>query len=114
MYVDVLGPSSRGNSSVEVCSERRDSQGVGRKASYACSAPVGNLFDICLRDTGRALIEDDFALLARLQGVVNMAVLSHEDTVCLSFIRRVSMPIAKAVGWQLTARLPWWEGLPHL
>jgi hypothetical protein len=50
------------------------------------------------------------ALLARLQGVVNLAVLSHDDTVWFSVVRQVGLAIAKAVGRQLSTRLPWWEG----
>jgi hypothetical protein len=53
---------------------------------------------------------DGMALLARLQGVVNLAVLTHDDTVWFSLVRRVSLAIAKAVGRQLSTRLQWWEG----
>jgi hypothetical protein len=35
----------------------------------------------------------------------------NEDNIWISVIRRVSLTIAKAVGRQLSTRLPWGEGL---
>eukprot|EP00884_Botryococcus_braunii_P008718 jgi/Botrbrau1/17848/Bobra.0127s0088.1 len=45
-------------------------------------------------------------LLSRLQGLVNKAVVAHEDLVWFSVQRRVSFVIARAVGRQLATRLP--------
>eukprot|EP00884_Botryococcus_braunii_P015825 jgi/Botrbrau1/2926/Bobra.0026s0003.1 len=45
--------------------------------------------------------------LKGLQGMVNQALVAHEDLVWFSTHRRVSFAIARAVGWQLAARLPY-------
>eukprot|EP00884_Botryococcus_braunii_P006632 jgi/Botrbrau1/15970/Bobra.0294s0008.1 len=45
-------------------------------------------------------------LLSRLQGLVNQAVVAHEDLVWFSVQRRVSFVIARAVGRQLASRFP--------
>jgi hypothetical protein len=51
---------------------------------------------------------DAVGLLGRLQGGVNLSLLTHDDCVWFSVIRRVSFAIAKAVGRQLSSWLPWW------
>jgi hypothetical protein len=53
---------------------------------------------------------DACAFLSRLQASANMAAVNHDDMVGYSVLRRVSFAIAKAVGRQLSTRLPWWGG----
>jgi hypothetical protein len=56
------------------------------------------------------LDEDTLGLLGRLQGGVNLSALNHDACVWFSVVRLVSFAIAKAVGRQLSSRLPCWGG----
>jgi hypothetical protein len=53
---------------------------------------------------------DAIEVLSRLQGMVKLAVLTDDDNIWFSVVRRVSMAIAIAVGRQLSSCLPGWEG----
>jgi hypothetical protein len=55
---------------------------------------------------------DAIEVLSRLQGRANLAVLSNDDNIWFSVVRRVSIVIAKAVGRQISSYLPGWEGVP--
>jgi hypothetical protein len=63
-------------------------------------------------ETLGGLHADALEVLARLQGRVNMAVLTCDNNVWFSVVRRVGMVIAKAVGRQLSSRLQEWVGVP--
>lgn len=41
----------------------------------------------------------------RLQQVLNLAAMSHDDSVWFSVIRRASFAISKAIGRQLSSRM---------
>ena len=55
-------------------------------------------------ETFGGLHSDAFALLKRLQGLLNQAVIAQEDVEGYFVLRRVSFIIAAAVGRQLAAR----------
>jgi hypothetical protein len=62
-------------------------------------------------ETMEGIHNDGMAVLARLHSMVNMPALAYEDNIWNSVVRRVSLAIAKAVGRQLSTRLPWGESL---
>ena len=57
-------------------------------------------------DTLGGLHQEAIDLLARLQGIVGQVSLAHEDFVWYSIFQSVSFSIARAVGRQLSTRLP--------
>ncbi len=55
-------------------------------------------------ETFGGLHSDAFALLKRLQGLLNQAIIAREDVEGYFVLRRVSFIIAAAVGRKLAAR----------
>jgi hypothetical protein len=63
-------------------------------------------------ETLGGLHADALEVLTRLQARVNIAVLTCDDNVWFSVVRRVGVVIANAVGSQLSSRLQGWDGVP--
>jgi hypothetical protein len=91
----------------------------GGAATRAAGGKVASYREVLLRQPPRVVFRPfafetfggfDAAaeeVLKRLQGLVNQALVAHEDLVWFSTHRRVSFTIARAVGRQLAARLPY-------
>jgi hypothetical protein len=115
LFVDVVGSSSLALSNLgEFVPGGAATKAAARKnASYReilNSQPSSVVFRAFSFETLGGLHTDALGLISRLQGLVHLAALTHDDTVFYSVAKRVSFVIAKAVGRQLSSRLPWWGG----
>jgi hypothetical protein len=85
--------------------------GAGKERSYRdilrAQPPSVMYLSFSFESLG-GLHPDAVGLLVRLQGGVTLSALTHDDCFWFSVIRQVSFAIAKAVGRQLSSRLPWW------
>lgn len=119
LYVDIAGSSPLCLSNLACFSAGgAASKAVARKeASYRnilLAQPPCVAYCTFAFESFGGLHSDARGLIARFQGVVNLAALNHDDSMWYSVMRRVSFTIAKAIGRQLSSRLPWWGGLCSL
>eukprot|EP00884_Botryococcus_braunii_P016683 jgi/Botrbrau1/3699/Bobra.0008s0026.1 len=98
----VVGPFCRGGAAARAA--------AGKLASYRevlLRQPPRVVFRPFAFETLGGLDSAAEESLKRLQGMVNQALVTHEDLVWFSTHRRISFAIARAVGRQLAARLPY-------
>jgi hypothetical protein len=101
LYLDVVGSSSLADTNVEAFAPGGAAdRAVARKMSayrdiMRVQSPSVVLRAFAFESLG-GVHADALEFLARLQGRVNMAVLTSDDIVWYSVVRRVSMVIAKA------------------
>jgi hypothetical protein len=115
LYIDVVGSSPLAVSNMRGFEPGGASRKAvaGKERSYRdilrAQPPSVRFLSFFFESLG-GLHPDAVGLLVRLQGGVNLSALTHDDCFWYSVmtIRRVSFAIAKAVGRQLSSRLPWW------
>eukprot|EP00884_Botryococcus_braunii_P007583 jgi/Botrbrau1/16826/Bobra.150_2s0051.1 len=115
LYVDVVGTSPLAASNLA----GGGAFVPGGAAARAAAGKLASYWEVLLRQPPRVVFRP-FAFetlggvnsaaeefLKRLQGMVNQAIVAHEDLVWFSMHRRITFAIARAVGRQLAARLPY-------
>jgi hypothetical protein len=117
LYLDVVGSSPLAGTNVGAFAPSGGADGaVARKMSDYRDIMRAQPPSVVLRafafETLGGLHADALEVLTRLQGRVNMAVLTCDDNVWFLVVRRVGMVIAKAQGRQLSFRLQGWRGSP--
>ena len=109
LYIDIVGSSPLTTANLQHfvpggAAERAAQDKQTRYAVLLARQQPPVAFKAFAFETFGGLHSDAFALLKRLQGLLNQAIIAQEDVEGYFVIRRVSFIIAAAVGRQLAAR----------